>query len=110
MTAAQAIAQLDALTPNTYDQPQKLLWLARAEAGLLPEQGKQAALEADTLLQAGEPYDELYIRYMQAQIFLEAGEITRYNNAMALYNNALAQFRRAHIRENTAPAFHLHQL
>lgn len=110
MTAAQAIAALDELTANTYDQAQKLLWLGRAEAGLLPDGNREGILEMDTPLQATAPYDELYIRYLQAQIFLEAGEITRYNNAMALYNNALAQFRRAYIRENTAPAFHLHRL
>ncbi len=104
MTAAQAIAALDELTANTYDQAMKMAWLHRVEAGLLPDSNPDVTLEPDTTLQAGAPYDELYIRYLQAQIFLEVGEITRYNNAMALYNNALAQFRRAYIRSHVSPA------
>lgn len=110
MTAAQAIAQLDGLTSNTYDEAQKLLWLSRVEAGLLPEGKQEVAVQADTQLQAGEPYDELYIRYLQAQIFLEVGEITRYNNAMALYNNALVNFRREHLRTSLSPARQLTKL
>ena len=110
MTAGQAIAALEGLTYNTYDNVQKLAWLARVEAGLLPEGSREVRLDLDTPLLAGEPFDEMYVRYLQAQIFLEVGEITRYNNAMALYNNALAQFRRAHIREHVSPAAHLHHL
>ncbi len=110
MTPAQAIAAVDELTSNTYDNAQKLAWLQRVEAGLLPQSNGEVELELATPLQAGEPYDELYIRYLQAQIFLEVGEITRYNNAMALYNNALAQFRRAYIREHVSPAAHLTKL
>lgn len=107
MTPAQAIAQADDLTPNTYPQSHKLAWVARVEAAL---SGRETELQLQTPLLAAAPYDELYIRYIQAQIFLELGEITRYNNAMALYNNALAQYRRAYIRENTAPAAHLRQM
>lgn len=110
MTAGQAIAALDRLTSNTYDDVQKLAWLSRVEAGLLPDSVRYIRMQMDTPLQAGEPYDELYIRYLQAQIFLEVGEITRYNNAMALYNNALAQFRRAHIRSHVEPDCPLHRM
>ncbi len=101
MTAAQAIAALDELSPNSYDMGQKMVWLERVEAALAEVFGEAAGcpqLEAPMLAPA--PYDELYIRYMQAQIHLEAGEITRYNNAMALYNAALAGLRRSHIRSH----------
>ncbi|MGM9601791.1 MAG: hypothetical protein ACI3W5_09485 [Faecousia sp.] len=102
MTPAMAIAALDALTPNSYEVSQKLAWLERVEAGLAAEVFFETVNrpQMEEPLLAFEPYDELYIRYMQAQIFLEAGEITRYNNAMALYNNAVAALRRERIRSH----------
>ncbi len=104
MTAQQAIAALDELTPNSYDFRQKLVWLGRVEAGVAAEvfDQERKAVGEETPLLAQEPYDELYLRYLQAQIYLEAGEITRYNNAMALYNNALAALRRAYIRSQVS--------
>ncbi len=105
MTGAQAVAALDALTPNSYEAKQKLSWLSRVEEALAGEvyHTSPGAVTMATELLAPAPYDELYLRYLQAQIFLEAGEITRYNNAMALFNNALAGARRAQIRENLHP-------
>lgn len=102
MTPAMAIAALDALTPNSYEVSQKLAWLERVEAGLAAEVFFKTVNrpQMEEPLLAFEPYDELYVRYMQAQIFLEAGEITRYNNAMALYNNAVAALRRERIRSH----------
>ncbi len=104
MTPAMAIAALDELTPNSYDTAQKIAWLERVEAALAAEVFFEIINRPqwDKELLVKEPYDELYMRYMQAQIFLEAGEITRYNNAMALYNNALAALRRDHIRNNVS--------
>ncbi len=103
MTAAQAIAAMDELTPNSYGFSQKLAWLRRVEQSVCQALGIiPSCLEEQTDLEAPEPYSELYVRYMQAQIFLEAGEITRYNNAMALYNNALAAMRRDHIRSHVS--------
>lgn len=106
MTIAQAVSQLDELTPNPFSREEKLLWLSRAEAAVCRIAGEAlpsftADTDPDTPLFAPEPYDELYLRYLQAQVCLEQGEIGRCNNAMALYNNALAQFHRFHIRENT---------
>lgn len=100
MTPAVAIAELDELTPNTYEVSRKMAWLERAEQSLAADvYGKPLpALRMEQPMQAPKPYDELYIRYMQGQIFLEVGEITRYNNAMALYNNAVAALRRFTIR------------
>lgn len=105
MTAAQAVAALDDLTPNAYSREQKLAWLAQVEAALAREVffTDPAEVEEQTRLSVGAPYDELYIRYIQGQIFLEAGEITRYNNAMALYNTALMALRRCHIRGSMTP-------
>lgn len=100
MTGAEAVAALEALTPNSYPQAQKLRWVQQAEAQLAGEVYGVTAptVSADSALMAPAGYTEVYLRYMQAQIYLEAGEITRYNNAVELYNTALAALRRAHIR------------
>ncbi len=104
MTGAQAVAALEELTPNSYPLEQKLRWLQQVEAQLAGEVYfvQVPAVSADTALMAPAGYEEVYLRYLQAQIHLEAGEITRYNNAIALYNTALAALRRCHIRSSVS--------
>lgn len=107
MTIAQALSRLDAFTPNPYSREEKLQWLYRAEAltarealNREPPQSFTPETGPETVLLAPAPYDELYLRYMQAQIFLETGEIARCNNALALFQTALSGLRRFRIREN----------
>ncbi len=104
MTAQRVIAALDDLTPNAYSPQQKLSWLQREEEMLCAEVFFIPAplLDMDTPLLARGPYDEVYLRSLQAQIHLEAGEITRYNNAMALHNTALMGLRRSYIRSHVS--------
>lgn len=103
MTIAQAIAAVDALTPNTFDQETKIAWLSRLDhqvqreliethAGATVFDGYTPDTPLDTALLMGAPYDECYIRYLQAQIHYENGEIARYKNAMALFNSVYASF------------------
>jgi len=103
MTIAQAIAAVDALTPNTFDREIKLAWLSRLDQqvqreliethqGATPFDGYTAATPMDTQLAMESPYDECYIRYLQAQIHYENGEINRYKNAIVLFNSVYSAF------------------
>lgn len=103
MTIAQAIAAVDALAPNTFDRETKISWLSRLDHQVQRElvethEGATsftpytADTPADTILAMDSPYDECYIRYLQAQIHYENGELTRYKNAMMLFNSVYSAF------------------
>lgn len=38
------------------------------------------------------PYDDLYIKYLMAQVDYHNAELARYNNSMVMYNIALSDF------------------
>ena len=53
----------------------------------------------DTVLLAPEPFSEMYLRWMEAQIHYHNGEYGKYNNAILLFNtefNAYAAFYNQH--------------
>lgn len=98
LTVSAVLAQVDALLPNGYTAEEKRRWVAQAEGfvraevyGLDP--AAAAELGEDDILSAAAPYDELYRHYVEAQIHYCNGEMTRYNNAAAMWNNALMTLR-----------------
>ncbi len=107
MTAGELIAQVDRLRPNQYSQEEKLQWLRRIDGQIRRELeerheapsagGAQAAAAeepytAQTELRVGFPYDtELYTAYLFCQIDLHNGEISRYNQSLALLSAAWRQ-------------------
>ena len=99
MTAGELIARVDALRPNSFEPNEKLRWLRLLELQLQQElqathEGAAAVIlspryEADTELLAPEPYAlELYTAWLYSQIDLHNGEITRYNQSIALLATA----------------------
>ena len=113
MTITEAIRQLDGLLHNTYTQQEKLKWLSWADAMILeiledyedaPEAFTDYGADTDptTVLLLPEPYDEAYLRWMEAQIHYHNGEYQKYNNAISLFNNALAGFQK-HYRRTHMP-------
>lgn len=98
LTVSAVLAQVDALLPNGYTAEEKRRWLSQAEGFVRTEvYGIDPAAmgelgEADTLC-APAPYNELYRHYVEAQIHYANGEMTRYNNAAAMWNNALMTLR-----------------
>ena len=88
MTKQEAIAQVDALLPNTCPQTLKELWVERVEQQADREVIRTHAATAAPAagqLSIPAPYDECYIRYLEAQIHYTHGEMTRYGNAMAMF-------------------------
>ena len=106
MTIMEAIAQVDSLVRNTYSQKDKVVWLNRldhiiktqvidahegAEKVRFAGYGDSTDLHTELLVPA--PFDEIYLRWMEAQIHYHNGEIDRYNAAITMYNTAFDGFR-----------------
>lgn len=104
MTINQVIDTLDTLQPNTCNREEKCAWMSRLE-GLLKAQiwdhysgaptvtPYTGATDPETVLPVSAPWDELYLRYLQAQIDLANAEMTRYANSAALFNQMLTAYR-----------------
>ena len=103
MTIREAIDRVDGLRPNAVSETEKRLWLAQLDGAVRRQihgqhEDNQAVGGADvkqgddTVLLAEEPYTNLYLYWLMAQVDLALGELTRYNNDMMLYNLALTEY------------------
>lgn len=109
MTIQEAITELDGIQHNTYDTHHKIRWLseldARIKQQILGEAfgGYDDDVDRNTPLPVPEPYDRMYLRYLEAQIHYHNGEYDRYNNAIALFRSLYEDFanhyRRTHLPE-----------
>ncbi len=99
MTIKEAISRLDALKYNTYTGEEKIEWLSRLDgmiksqildahegAGDVTFDGYDESTDPDTALLVQPPYDEVYLRWMEAQIDYHNGEYDRYNASILLFN------------------------
>ena len=108
MTAGALIDSVDKLRPNQYSAAQKLQWLQRLDAqvrhelrdtheaaegeSLLDPEAQEGPYTAQSTLLVRFPYDtELYTAYLFCQIDLHNGEISRYNQSLALLSAAWRQ-------------------
>ena len=111
MKIGEAISRIDALMHNTYTSEQKLAMLSKADSMVKrnivdthegAEQvifnGYTAETDLDTQLLVPPPFDELYLRWMEAQIHYHDGEYTKYNNAILLFNTELEAYARDYNR------------
>ena len=104
MTVLEAITHLDQLKPNGIDSATKYRWLSDIEGILYDEvfsgtngdyEGRSlpyTAADDDVVLCVPEPYADVYVKYLFAQIDFINGEFTRYNNSMVMFNVAYAAF------------------
>ena len=120
MRALELILKLDKLKPNDIDDDIKKTWLTNAFWQVVTEiidkhEGAKDHSEYDledllgslvvktsTDLLVDEPYDELYVYYMKAQIDLAYDETDKYNKHMMLFNTAFDNFAK-HYRQNHRP-------
>ena len=119
MKIIEAITSLDALKYNTYTQSDKVAWLSRLDSMVKNQvidthEGAEAvtftgyddSTSLDTELLVPAPYDELYLRWLEAQIDYHNGEYDKYNNAMAMFQTAYDgyanYYRRTHMPKSTA--------
>lgn len=111
MTIMEAIHRTDAVKPNGYKEIEKIKWLSSLD-GLVKthiidthEGGEDISFteydentELSTRLLVHAPYDDIYIRWLEAQIDYANGEYDRYNNSMEMYNAAYSAFERYYNR------------
>lgn len=99
MTLQNAIARTDTLKYNTYEPAEKIAWLSKLDWMIKKNiidtheggeavffGGYDADTDTRTELLAPAPYDEVYLRWLEAQIDLANGEIDKYNASIMLFN------------------------
>lgn len=118
MTLIQAVNEADNLKPNMYGLPEKIKWLSRLDRRIfedilcthelseeerepfLNEDGEMSFSEyteddQDKSLIVREPYDELYVHWLCAQIDLYNREFTGFNASNAIFESTYLAFRDA---------------
>ena len=112
MTIAEVIAKVDALKPNTYTMEDKVDWLSTLDSRVKAKifdahvsrdpffffEGYDSSTDPETELLVHAPYDEMYLRWLEAQIDYHNGEYDRYNNSIMLFNNAYEDFKKHYTR------------
>ena len=105
MTIIEAITRVDALKHNTYTQTDKIQWLSRMDwmvkrhiidthegADKVTFTGYDNDTDLQTELLVPAPYDEVYLRWMEAQIDYHNGEYGKYNNAVDMFTTSYEAF------------------
>ena len=111
MKLQEAIAQIDNLKPNSYSDIEKIRWISTLDGIVKKEiidtheddegivfNGYDEETSLDTKLLVPDPYSEVYLRYLEAQIDFANGEYGKYNNSMSMYNTAYSNFERYYNR------------
>jgi hypothetical protein len=111
MTIMGAINHLDAVKPNGYSQVEKIRWLSQLDGVIkteiidtheggekitFKEYNEMTPLTEELLVP--HPYDEVYIRWLEAQIDYANGEYGKYNNSITMYNTALSAYEKYYNR------------
>lgn len=104
MTLREAIDRVDALKPNAFERHQKVLWLSQLDGRVQTEimdahedspgefHGYTDDTDGLTDLLVPPPYDDVYVKWLSAQIDLANREILSFNNEIAVFNATLADF------------------
>lgn len=111
MTIAEVISKVDALKPNTYTPEDKVGWLATLDSRVMSQiiyaheshephffYGYDPVDDLNTDLIVPAPYDEMYLRWLEAMIDYHNSEDDRYNNAITLFNNAYEGYKKHYTR------------
>ncbi len=105
MTILEAINRVDSTKQNSYTQIEKVDWLSTLDGVIkrdiidTHEDGEDVVFEGyntetslDTELLVPAPYDDIYIRWLEARIDYANGEYGKYNNSSTAYNDAYSLF------------------
>ena len=111
MTIMDAVYRIDELKPNSYSQSEKIKWLSTLDGIIKTEiidtheggenvvfNGYDENTELSTVLLVPAPYDDVYLRWLEAQIDYTNGEYRKYNNSSTAYNDAYTAFQKYYNR------------
>ena len=113
MTLRDAIDRIDSLKHNTFTTAEKIAWINQLD-GMVKQNiidthenseyvafygyDSQGDMLDELLVQA--PYDDMYLRWLEAQIDYHNGEIDRYNNSIAVFQTIYDSFERQYNRQH----------
>lgn len=112
MKIIEAINSLDSLKQNTYEKDDKIRWLSNLDwtvkklmdqyvgADKVIFNGYTPETSDNTELLVPAPYDEIYLRWLEAQIDYANGEYGKYNNSMAMFNTTFDAFAKFYARDH----------
>ena len=113
MTIIEAINKIDNLKPNDYTQSEKIEWLSRLDGMIKKEvidthigsdkvifNGYTEETPLNTVLLVGEPYDDMYISWLEAKIDYSNSEYVKYNNSITKFNDTYSAFSKYYNRQN----------
>lgn len=111
MTLAEAISKVDTLKPNTYTTEDKIGWLSNLDTRIKTQiidqhehchctvfYGYDSQMDLETELLAPAPYDDMYLRWLEAMIDYHNSDDDRYNNAIVLFNASYEGFKKHYTR------------
>ena len=111
MTIMGAINHIDAVKPNGYSQAEKIRWLSTLDGTIKAEivDNHEGAQDVEfkeyndntPLTQAlliPHPYDDVYIKWLEAQIDYANGEYGKYNNSITMFNAAYSSLEKYYNR------------
>lgn len=110
MTIKEAIEMTDGMKPNMYTLYDKIKWLSDLDMSIKTEiidthEGDAAAFlgytpgtDVDTELLISSPFDEIYLRWLEARIDYANAEYSKYNNSITAYNAAFSAYERYYNR------------
>lgn len=100
MKIIEAINMIDSLKHNTYSQSEKIYWLSKLDSmakrlvidthvggEFVLFTGYNADTDLNTDMLIPEPFDDAYLRWLEAQIDYANGEYKKYNNSIVMFNN-----------------------
>ena len=106
MTIREVIAQVDSTLANTYTQREKIRWLSQLDHRVKVKiidthegaenvcfDGYDENTDPDTKLLVPAPFDEMYLRWLEAQIHYANQEEDRCNNATDSFDVLYAEYR-----------------
>lgn len=101
MKIIEVINQIDSLKHNTYSKRDKIAWLSRLDSMIkrliidthegsdgVTYEGYTDTTDPETELLVPAPFDEIYLRWLEAQIDYANGEYDKYNNSILMYQTA----------------------
>ena len=117
MTAVGMIEQYNMERPNSVEDTVKKDFLRKCEANIIdnvillyePKEGERTqeeweeyldTFDYDSELILQEPYDDLYMHYLDQRIAFNNNDTKRYNASSRLFDNALLEYKQKYNREH----------
>ena len=105
MTIMDAIYRIDEVKPNSCSNGEKIKWLSSLDGAIKCEiidtheggsditfNGYTEDSDLSTVLLVPAPYDDVYLRWLEAMIDYTNGEYGKFNNSSTAFNDVYAQY------------------